>query len=283
MPESWSEKEVSIIIADYFEMLKKELMGESYFKAHHRRNLLPLLNNRSDSSIEFKRRNISAVLLQYGVPPIPGYKPAFNFQKLLFPAIEKYLEDHPGFREYLNHDLNSELLTSIPDSVSGVEVQPPILGDKGYDGGAMGLINPKGLKINYLQREIDNRKLGLVGEEFVVHYERKWLQSIGKGNFSRRVEHVSKERGDGFGFDVLSYDEHGNEKFIEVKSTKWGKETPFYFSRNELDFSQKNSNNFYLYRVFGLRKNPQFYVLKGALNQTSNFNPTQFMGFPKGI
>jgi hypothetical protein len=62
----WSRVEVEATVADYFSMLGKELSGVPYNKAAHRRQLLTLLNNRSEQSIEFKHANISAVLLDLG-------------------------------------------------------------------------------------------------------------------------------------------------------------------------------------------------------------------------
>ena len=44
----WTQEEVSLIVADYFEMLQSELNHEGYNKTAHRRSLLPLLNKRSN-------------------------------------------------------------------------------------------------------------------------------------------------------------------------------------------------------------------------------------------
>ena len=55
------------------------------------RALLPLLNDRSEGSVEFKHQNISAVLKGLGEDWIPGYKPAFNFQMTLVDAVARWL------------------------------------------------------------------------------------------------------------------------------------------------------------------------------------------------
>ena len=52
MTIDWSNIELDLIISDYFSMLRLELSDIAYNKAEHRRNLLPLLNNRSEGSIE---------------------------------------------------------------------------------------------------------------------------------------------------------------------------------------------------------------------------------------
>lgn len=79
MAEPWSELEVQATVADYFSMLWCQLRGEKYSKAEHRRNLLPLLRNRSESSIERKHQNISAILRELDLPHLVGYVPLYNY------------------------------------------------------------------------------------------------------------------------------------------------------------------------------------------------------------
>src|SRR5262249_16890300 len=38
-PKDWTQQEVGLIVADYFTMLEKELLGKEYSKAAHRRSL----------------------------------------------------------------------------------------------------------------------------------------------------------------------------------------------------------------------------------------------------
>jgi hypothetical protein len=58
----WSEEEVRLVVADYFSMLEKELLGKPFNKTEHRKALRLRLAGRSDGSVEFKHANISAVL-----------------------------------------------------------------------------------------------------------------------------------------------------------------------------------------------------------------------------
>ncbi len=62
-------------------MLTFELSGQQYNKSAHRRALLQRLNGRSESSIEFKHRNISAVMQDLGYPPLRGYLAMYNYQR----------------------------------------------------------------------------------------------------------------------------------------------------------------------------------------------------------
>lgn len=67
-------------------MLRLELNGHQYNKTEHRRALMEQLNNRSDGSVEIKHHNISAVLIEMGIPYFDGYKPRFNYQRSLLPG-----------------------------------------------------------------------------------------------------------------------------------------------------------------------------------------------------
>jgi len=89
----WSELECEAIVADYLDMLGRELKSEAYQKSAHRRLLQAKLNNRSDGSIEYKHQNISAILIEMGYPYVSGYKPAFNYQQLLKQTVESRLNN----------------------------------------------------------------------------------------------------------------------------------------------------------------------------------------------
>ena len=87
MASDWTSTEVQTIVAAYMAMLRLELANKAYNKAAYRRQVLPLLNSRSEGSIEFKHQNVSAVLHRNGWPYIYGYKPRFNYQTLLAEAV----------------------------------------------------------------------------------------------------------------------------------------------------------------------------------------------------
>ena len=83
MPETagtpWTTREIEVIVADYLDMLQIEFVGSAIVKAERNRALQNLIG-RSRSSIEYKHRNISAVMAAFGLPFIQGYKPAVNYQ-----------------------------------------------------------------------------------------------------------------------------------------------------------------------------------------------------------
>lgn len=280
MSDSWSNIEVELIIADYFNMLTSELKGEAYSKAVHRRAILPLLANRSEGSVEFKHQNISAVLINLGQPYIKGYLPRFNYQKILEDKVIEYLVRKPGienqFKVFAEKPiLQSKKVVNFEKFVFDLPVLAHVSEPE-----AIYKRNP--IKINYLEREQSNRNLGNSGEELVMEYEKWSLIRSGKEKFAEQIRWISKEDGDGAGFDILSKQLNGKDKYIEVKTTKLGKETPFYFSRNELDFSQEHSDNFHLYRLFNFEDDARMFIRNGGLDAICHVTPINFRGVVKG-
>jgi hypothetical protein len=131
--------------------------------------------------------------------------------------------------------------------------------------------------IDYLEREARNRSLGRMGEDFALAFEKARLAAAGCIRLSRQVEHVSVTQGDGLGFDILSFEPGGEDRLIEVKTTGFGKETPFFVSRNELSVSESKDVAYHLYRVFTYRSNPRLFMLNGALSSVCRLSPTQYV------
>ena len=76
-------------------MLDQELRGEAYNKSDHNRRLQQLLNGRTKAAVELKHQNISAVMIELGLPYIDGYKPLRNYQAILFEEVVAQLtHDH---------------------------------------------------------------------------------------------------------------------------------------------------------------------------------------------
>ncbi|MCB9277386.1 MAG: DUF3883 domain-containing protein [Lewinellaceae bacterium] len=276
--DAWSDIEVELIVAEYFSMLSKELSGQNYKKSEHRKKLLPLLNNRSEGSIEFKHQNISAVLINLGQPYIKGYLPRFNYQSILDDKVIDYLIEHQHIEEQFKQFAEGDFVhPAIRKAFHKLLVEPPSNTQLVEEPVAAYTRNP--IKTNYLEKEQRNRSLGLLGEEFVLEYERWQLNTSGKQSLADQVRWISKEEGDGAGFDILSRNINGTDKYIEVKTTKLGKETPFFFSRNELLFSRDNPKDYHLYRLFDFEKNARMFVKNGGLDTICTSVPMTFKGF----
>ena len=273
----WSNTEVQLIIADYFNMLSAELKGEDYSKAAHRRALLPLLANRSESSVEFKHQNISAVLIELGQPFIKGYLPRYNYQQILKEAIIDYLNQNIRIEDQFRMFSDKIILSKKSDfNFNKFIVEPPKINIASEP---KATYHRSPIKTNYLKREQRNQRLGLLGEELVIEFEKWHLIHQGKEKFAEQVRWISKEEGDGAGFDILSRNQNGTDKYIEVKTTKLAKETPIFFSRNELVFSVDHKSDFHLYRVFDFEENARMFTRNGALNEVCTSIPVSFKGY----
>ncbi|MCB9223196.1 MAG: DUF3883 domain-containing protein [Crocinitomicaceae bacterium] len=275
---AWSNIEVELIVADYFDMLSKELSGQSFKKSEHRKKLLPLLNGRSEGSIEFKHQNISAVLINLGQPYIKGYLPRFNYQIILEDKVIDYLIGHQSIEKQFKQFAEREIIQpATSKDFTKLIVDPPTANQIVEEPVTAYTRNP--IKTNYLEKEQRNRSLGLLGEEFVLEYEKWQLTISGKGNLADQVRWISRDDGDGAGFDILSRNPNGTDKYIEVKTTKLGKETPFFFSRNELLFSQDKSKDYHLYRLFNFDQKAKMFVKNGGLDAICNSIPMTFKGY----
>jgi Domain of unknown function (DUF3883) len=271
----WSKKEVELIVADYFQMLSLELSHKDYNKSEHRRALGRLLPNRV-KSFEFKHRNISGVLAKMGLPFIKGYKPLFNFQQLLADKVASYLEGHKRAFEKEFEKFADEKAAMPAQKINFnkiVDSKPVISKYKDHE--------PKYLpiKINYLEKEQNNRGLGEEGESLVVAYERWRLIKAGKDSLADTIDWVSKRKGDGAGYDILSKNINGTDRYIEVKTTKLSKETPIYLSRNELSFASIKTKEFYLYRVFNFNEHPQIFIKHGRYEDYCKMIAQTYKGY----
>ena len=111
-----------------------------------------------------------------------------------------------------------------------------------------------------------------------MHPEKQRLIEAGKENFADKIEWHSKELGDGLGYDILSRNENGTDRYIEVKTTKLSKETPIYLSRNEILFAAKQPDNFFLYRVFNFDKKPKLFIKNGEYENFCKLIPQSYKG-----
>lgn len=225
----WSLEEVEAAVADYFGMLTRELLRQPLNKAEHNRRLSRLLSDRSHGSIERKHQNISAILIKADFPWILGYKPLGNYQRLLSDVVLDNLSAHAPLRELAMKVVTEEPL--MPTSTDLFFEEPPAPESPGLyvlEANNLSLRNYRPVHVDYFQQEARNRSLGAAGEQLVVQLERSRLLLAGAAKLAEKVEWTSKVKGDGAGYDVLSFENSGKERFIEVKTTGFGREAPFY-------------------------------------------------------
>jgi hypothetical protein len=278
----WSQTEVEAVVTDYFVMLVKELQKEPYNKTAHRNALATHLSNRSDGSIERKHQNISAILIGIGYPYISGYKPLGNYQQLLGVVVVSRAATDQELAAIVEQAVRKPAeVPPVKDVLAALE-KPPVGKPFGYGPAAESSLRPLVLPpVNYLEREARNGSLGRAGEEFVLSFERARLIQAGAGQLAHQVEHVAVTQGDGLGFDIRSFEPNGKDRLIEVKTTAYGKETPFFVSRHEVAVSAARTDHYHLMRVFEFRDTPRLYALKGSLMDACLLQPVQFSARPK--
>ena len=150
----------------------------------------------------------------------------------------------------------------LQDAVVGAQFiseMPPLTSKADRAGGVDGATD-------FAKWEAQRKRIGDRGEALVLAMEKERLLRAGKPALAARIDHVSS-RNPSVGFDILSFDEDGKERPIEVKATSDASlARGFYITSNELDKST-TLENYYLYLVFSaMSKTPRVLpILKPAL------------------
>ena len=279
MAKTWSDSENDAIVSDYLVMLEHEQMGRAFNKAEHRRVLMET-TGRSNGSVEFKHRSISAVMEALGLPHIEGYRPLRNYQEALFEAVEAHLKEQSNLYRLLTGEAGT-LQNSSADSVSGENIvfdeAPPRR--ETPDPNVPEHIGSIIQRFEHpAERDARNRRLGKAGESLVYEYEKRRLESIGQKDLSDRVRWVARDDGDGHGYDILSFsgkgDEANRELWLEVKTTNGSVVTPFYITRNELRVSEQRADAFRIFRLYDFRRLVRAYFLTPPLERHVSLTPT---------
>jgi hypothetical protein len=267
--QNWTDREVDLIVADYFDMLAAELAGRPFSKTEHNLALQQVVA-RSRKSIEFKHCNISAVLERLEMPIVSGYRPLRHYQNALVEAIDRYLTGQ-----------GAPILAQVMITGSKIANAAPLwLGPPPEPSPAELKVTPK---LRRLVRKFDpairdarNRALGRKGEELVLLYERGRLAAGGRHDLADKLEWTSEERGDGAGYDIASFELDGRERLIEVKTTNGSARTPFFLSENERAFSEERPDAFKLLRLYNFYKGPAAFELAPPLREWVTLTPSTY-------
>jgi len=107
--------------------------------------------------------------------------------------------------------------------------------------------NAKPFKRDYVAKQKSNMITGEKGEVLVVEYEKDRLKKYQE--LKSKIEQKSLND-DSLGYDILSFETNGRERYIEVKTTggKISSELSFYLTDNELQ-TAKRDENYWIYIV----------------------------------
>jgi hypothetical protein len=207
------------------------------------------------------------VLQRLGLPRIRGYLPAANYQKAIIAAIDRFLSQNPVA---LHPERAASGFAERPSLF--LETPPMLLPVTPQQEDIERLVR----KFNPVERDFRNRKLGRDGEELVFQFEQERLRRLDRSDLAKKIRWISEEDGDGAGFDILSFDEKGKERFLEVKTTVGADITPFYITRNELSLSSERPEAFRLCRVFDFSMQPRMFELAPPLKNFVHLSPLSY-------
>jgi Domain of unknown function (DUF3883) len=276
----WEADEIGPVVAAYFEMLDNDLRGIQVNKAEKYRQLATT-TGRTHKSVELKFQNISAVLDILEVPWIRGLRPRPKFQQALSEAVDSHItgfEHRPVQSPTQAFEMAEEQATFTPH---------PNAAHVRLDYVPIPKLEPKAenlpdhmerlvRKFDPVMRDFRAREIGEAGERLVVEHERLKLLHIGLPELARKVLWVSKEQGDGAGYDVRSFDPAGREKFIEVKTTVGSRRTPFLMTRNEKEFADEADDRYRITRIFDFHRTPGAFELTAPLDAFVRFEPESY-------
>lgn len=271
--EDWSIAEVSATVADYLRMYRLYLSGQPFNKAEHNRRLRETVG-RSKGSIEFKHMNISAVLGDLDMQWLAGYAPRANYQRLLAEEVARQIAADPDIDRAAQLDAERPAAVPLELDFSAISEDAPKVKEEVKERSASTYLSPA-LKRDYLAREARNASLGRAGEELVLQYEDWRLRQLDCSHLANRIEHIANKN-DAAGFDILSFETDGRERYIEVKTTSYAKETPFFLSHSELEFSKVNEASYRLYRLFEFRSSPRLFALSGCVDKNCLLDPVSY-------
>jgi len=241
---------------------------------------LPPMDLRSSGEVDLLRCEISHVLASSGAPYLDQYTPSEAAGPPVELAVTTYVESVNVLASEVSGEPRAavvvEPMIEALDSLIEPAPAPVQSGLKGT--AAIGMAR---FGTDYARRDAENRALGRAGEEFVLEYEQLRLKAAGLPDLAGKVEWVAKTKGDGLGYDILSFRNDGSSRYIEVKTTNGSNTTHYYVTRNEVAVSSRESANFYLYRVFAFNTRRRMYILPGALDESSDLTPVTYLGRPR--
>ena len=203
---------------------------------------------------------------------------AIIFKTGLIDSVCQWLEANPHFHNIVSADVHQTVKSTplLSPDFEKFLTEPPIPQPK-TQGIAFNRRVTKISQQNWLAKEAANQSLGLEGEKLVLGFEEYRLRSLGKKKLANQIEHTASTVGDGTGYDILSFEESGKPRHIEVKTTRYGKETPFWLSSNELEVSIEKAESYFLYRVYNFRKSPKLFMQQGSFDSFCQLKPQQYV------
>jgi hypothetical protein len=279
----WTDEQSEFVCKYYIAQLKKHLLSKEPQKQQVAKNYLMSELGKSSKAVRLKLHHISSILVNSDLPYLESFKPIPRAEIDLIDwnetnVLKKILLEEfnePDFLDFLSSlSAKTEYSTEVTKEI---QVEQPPDEDvfehlENADQPSL-RIRPK---INYVEREIRNTKLGEAGETWVINFERQRLLAEGREDLANKIVWASKDVGDGLGFDIISYNSSGDKVYIEVKTTCLGKFSAFYLTQKEIQTSLKLGVSYYIYRVFDFNKETKLFTIENSLADSLDLVPTTF-------
>ena len=177
--------------------------------------------------------------------------------------LSRYVE---SYRKIVNDPASSVLLDVLAESVFE-ETDQKQQSDLNYD---LPTFNPIVLESEPKDKNkkrkttskpskpsMPSKKVGDAGEKYVYEFEKNKLEKLGLNDLADKIVKQYDDLSYFPGYDIQSFDEAGNEIFIEVKSTIGKYKNYFEISENEIKAAKELGDAFYIYQVTNALTDPK--------------------------
>ena len=128
---------------------------------------------------------------------------------------------------------------------------------------------------DYIRAHKNQMAVGSLREEIVYNFEKEKLTKLGLKDKAKEVKAVSGDST--LGYDILSFNENGDEIHIEVKSKSGNiSYLDFYISDNEYEKLNANENHFVYYISNVRSQKPKLFKLNGKMLKQECVKPVLF-------
>jgi uncharacterized protein DUF3883 len=205
----------------------------------------------------------AAALEQYGAKIEEARRVTADFRRLF---VRSALDKHASY--YLKRVSDHQYAGRVRDVSAVAPSQPRTPPEKTYRA-------PR--KVDWSALNQKGAVTGMKGEDVALAIEQEYLRSVGRKDLADRVSNHAQTKGDGLGYDILSFFVDGREKYIEVKSTTGALNTSFYLSKNELGFLGEHKDDAFLYRVSLQNGSASLRVFTATEVEEQEIAPVQFL------
>lgn len=269
----WTEYEYRLIVATYMEQLQRQMRNEAPDLREAYEFLTVRMPNRSQGAIRMALQNLSGFVLEEGYDAVEGLSPLSNYNHTFVPRLaNQWLSENAAQQQAAEESLGLPTERgSTPPDILQIEQNPPTQTEGSQNGRRAGSV---GASLGHRSQE-ENSVLGRRGEELVIEFERARLIEARRPDLANRIVHVAASN-DAAGYDILSFEVDGSQRYVEVKTTNGGIRTAFFLSENERLFSNQNSQCYFLYRVYSFSSSPRLYKIRGSVDANFNLVPTEY-------